>query len=149
MARFKPSACFATLGVYITKVWLDMAFSLSGFADEISPNLDVQIQTLTRLGVTGLDLRSIEKINVLDLDQATLESVRQKCSEAGLHVQSIGSPVNKVPLLGSSQALETSKLEKAIDAAKATGTSVIRIFTPEVPATEFEHAWTSIEAWMA
>ncbi len=71
-------------------------FSLSAFADEISPDLDVQVATLEKLRVPGLDLRSVDGVNVLDLSLDDLQRVHDKCGERGLHVQAIGSPVNKV-----------------------------------------------------
>ena len=126
-----------------------MSFPLSAFADEISPHLDQQIATLARLGVPGLDLRSVEGVNVLDLTDAQLEEVAQKCADRGLHVQAIGSPVNKVPFSGANQIQELAKLERAIHAADKTGTKLIRIFSPEVPQADFDHAWMAVEAWMA
>lgn len=126
-----------------------MSLLLSAFADEISPDLDVQIATLKRLGVQGLDLRSVQGKNVLDLTDAELDEVATKCAENGLHVQAIGSPVNKVPLTGSNQPLEIDKMERAIHAAQRTGTQVIRIFSPEVPKADYSNAWMAVEAWMA
>ena len=126
-----------------------MRFALSGFADEISPNLDLQIATLKRLGVPGLDLRSVEGVNVLDLNDAQLDEVAQKCANNGIHVQCIGSPVNKVQLTGANQPLELEKLERAIHAAQKTGTKLIRIFSPEVPEADYANAWMAVEAWMA
>ncbi len=126
-----------------------MPFPLSAFADEISPDLDVQVTTLKRLQVPGLDLRSVDGVNVLDLTDAQLDEVAQKCADNDLHVQAIGSPVNKVPYSAANQALELAKLHKAIHAANRTGTKLIRIFSPEVPKVDFDNAWMAIEAWMA
>ena len=80
-----------------------MAFPLSAFADEISPDLDVQIATLKRLDVPGLDLRSVRGKNVLNLTDAELDEVAEQCAANGLHVQAIGSPVNKVSFSASNQ----------------------------------------------
>lgn len=121
-----------------------MRFALSAFADEISPNLDVQVATLKRLNVPGLDLRSVEGVNVLDLGDAQLHEVAQKCAENGLHVQAIGSPVNKVKFTPENQAIEMEKLRRAIKAAKRTETDNIRIFSPEAPVD----AWPGVKAWM-
>jgi 3-dehydroshikimate dehydratase len=125
-----------------------MPLPLSAFADEISPELDVQISTLKRLGVKGLDLRSVRGKNVLDLNEAELDEVAQTCADNGLHVQAIGSPVNKVPLSGTNQSVEIEKLERAIHAAQRTGTKLIRIFSPEVPKADYQNAWMAVEAWM-
>lgn len=50
-------------------------WTLSGFADEISPSLDEQCQTLKRLGIGYLELRGAWDVNVLDLSDEQLESV--------------------------------------------------------------------------
>jgi len=122
---------------------------LSAFADEISPHLDQQVATLARLNVPGLDLRSVAGNNVLNLSDAQLDEVSEACAKQGLHIQAIGSPVNKVPMTGSNQPQELAKLERAIHAARRTGTNLIRIFTPEVDPKDFENAWIVMEAWMA
>lgn len=126
-----------------------MPFVLSAFADEISPHLDQQVATLARLNVPGLDLRSVEGINVLKLSDAQLDEVSEACAQKGLHIQAIGSPVNKVPMTGSNQTQELEKLERAIHAARRIKTNLIRIFTPEVDPKDFENAWIVMEAWMA
>lgn len=119
-------------------------FALSAFADEISPDLDVQVAALKRLGVAGLDLRSVGGVNVLDLDADALRRVGDACAEAGLHVQAIGSPVNKVAYRPENEAPERAKLERAIEAAKALGVRRIRLFTPEAP----EERSGEVLAWM-
>ena len=42
-------------------------FTLSAFADEISPDPQEQIDVLSQCGVRHIELRSILKTNVLDL----------------------------------------------------------------------------------
>ena len=42
-------------------------FTISAFADEISPDPQEQIDVLSRCGVKHIELRSIHKTNVLDL----------------------------------------------------------------------------------
>jgi sugar phosphate isomerase/epimerase len=126
-----------------------MQVRLSAFADEISPDLDVQISTLGRLGVAGLDLSSVGGTNVLQLSDDQIVRVRRRCEERGLHVQAIGSPVNKVELTASNQASELAKLERAIQCAKLAGTAIIRIFSPQVPEPDYQNAWAAVDAWIA
>ena len=124
-------------------------FVLSGFADEISPDLSVQVSTLTRLGVPGLDLRSVDGINVLDLTIDDLFKVTETCREAGIHVQSIGSPVNKVPYDPMNQARELDKLRKAFKAAELVNVKRIRLFTPELPKEQWDRDGHKVIAWMS
>ena len=50
---------------------------LSGFADEISPDLSVQLDTLDSLGIKYLELRGVWNKNVLALTDKELTA---KCS---------------------------------------------------------------------
>ncbi len=123
-------------------------FCLSGFADEISPDLNVQVSTLDRLGVKGLDLRSVGGVNVLDLSITELQKVHDACAEKGLHVQAIGSPVNKVAFEPLNEAREFDKLRRAIKAAHRVNVKRIRIFTPMVAEGQNEAAGPKVIAWM-
>jgi sugar phosphate isomerase/epimerase len=123
-------------------------FTLSAFADEISPNLDVQVATLVRLKVPGLDLRSVNGVNVLDLTGDELQRVHDKCAENGLHVQAIGSPVNKVPYEVLNEAREYDRLRKAIKAAQRVNIKRIRIFSPMVPDDQHDLLADKVIAWM-
>jgi sugar phosphate isomerase/epimerase len=125
-----------------------MTFTLTAFADEVSPNLDEQVAALKQHGVQGLDVRSVEKVNVLDLTLDDLEAVRNKCMENGLHVSCVGSPVNKVPYDVMNRARELDRLRKACYAAARLNTKRVRIFTPEVPVEEHEARTTDVIKWM-
>lgn len=111
-------------------------FSLTAFADEISPDLDVQTAELARLGVEGLDLRSVGGTNVMDLTLPQLEGVIEKCHEHGLKVSCVGSPVNKVPYDVMTEAKEFDRLKHACYVAHRLNTKKIRIFSPETHEPE-------------
>lgn len=123
-------------------------FPLSAFADEISPDLSVQVHELKRLGVLGLDVRSLSGKNVLDLAEETLREIGTACQKAGLHVESVGSPVNKVTYSQEAAKAETAKLRRAIDAAKALGVKKIRVFSPHVPEGREEALWPEVLEFM-
>ncbi len=106
-------------------------FSLTAFADEIDPSIGVQIETLVRLGLTGIDVRSVDGVNVLELSEAVLSDVYLRAKDAGLRVQCVASPVNKVPYTPEGQAVELERLKRAISAAQGLGTERIRLFSPE------------------
>ncbi len=118
------------------------ATALTAFADEISPDLSEQLATLVRLRYTGLDLRSAFGKNVLQLTNDEVLQVRQMTEKAGLVIQAIGSPVNKVLLDSSLREGELRKLERAIEIAHVCGTDRIRIFSPE------SDNWAEVRGWM-
>lgn len=102
----------------------------SGFADEAASDLETQIECLISAGIEGLDVRSVDGTNVLDLTDSRLEAIRTQCQDRGLHVQCVGSPVNKVEFSAPNQTIHMEKLRRAIHAAHHLGTNRIRLFSP-------------------
>ena len=68
-------------------------FVLSGFADEISHDLEQQIQTLTKLNIGYLELRGVSGKNVLELTDEEAAQVKSRLDEAGIKVSAIGSRI--------------------------------------------------------
>ena len=73
-------------------------WTLTGFADEISPELDEQLDTIADQSIGFVELRSVWNKNVLDLTDDEVEKVGGAMSERGIGVSSIGSPIGKVPI---------------------------------------------------
>lgn len=106
---------------------------LSAFADEISPDLDEQVDVLAREGIHYLDLRSAWNINVLDLSDEQVERIRQILQAHSIHVAAIGSPIGKAPI-DSPFETELQSLDRAIVVAQALHTPYIRLFSYYLPA---------------
>ena len=109
-----------------------MTFKISGFGDEISDELTVQLRVLRDLGVDALEPRRVqlpgaESKNIVDLSDAELHRMRGMLDDYGIACSQIGSPVGKAPL-GSDLAEQRRKLEGAIRAARALNTRFIRVF---------------------
>ncbi|WP_022918065.1 sugar phosphate isomerase/epimerase family protein [Ruania albidiflava] len=103
-------------------------WTLSGFADEIDPDLDLQVATITQLGLNYLEFRSAWDTNVLDLTDAQVEEVRSTLSAAGLQVSAIGSPIGKIGI-EEDFGPHTDRMRRAVDVAQALDTGYIRIFS--------------------
>ena len=103
-------------------------FKISAFADEISPDLDEQIKGCRDNTVTHFELRSVNKINVLDFDADLRKTIKSKLTDAGMGVVSIGSPIGKVKISDSwEQHFDRFKI--AVDAAEFFGAPLVRIFS--------------------
>jgi 3-dehydroshikimate dehydratase len=101
---------------------------LSGFADEISPELDQQIATCKQTGVTHFELRGVAGKNVLDFDASLRNEIKTKLAANGMGVVSIGSPIGKVAIdLPWQQHMDRFKI--AVDAAEFFGAPFIRVFS--------------------
>ena len=112
---------------------------LSAFADEISANLDEQIAVLHNENISYLDLRSVEGINVLDLSDSQVITIKNTLNKQNIGVACIGSPIGKVSI--ASPFNETlTKLERAIELADIFQTPFIRIFSFYPPVLSAEDA---------
>lgn len=105
---------------------------LSGFADELSPSFDEQLAGLNRLGVSHIELRGIDGINVSDLTNEKLREVREKLSAAGIKVSSIGSPIGKISI-EDDFAPHMDKLKRTLEIQKELGATYLRMFSFYIP----------------
>ncbi|MDQ8735130.1 hypothetical protein [Paenibacillus sp. LHD-38] len=72
-----------------------MAMKVTCFADEISQDLEEQLQVLSEMGLSHLEIRSVWGKNVLELDAEELDRINGMVKERGFGVSSIASPVGK------------------------------------------------------
>ncbi|HEY2076069.1 MAG TPA: sugar phosphate isomerase/epimerase family protein [Streptosporangiaceae bacterium] len=112
-----------------------MTFVLSGFADEISPDLDEQLAVLAAESISHLELRSVWSTNVADLDDTQLGRLRRRLHESGVHVSAIGSPIGKISV-DAPLAPELERLRRVADVACELGTTLVRVFSFFIPQAQ-------------
>lgn len=110
-------------------------FTLSGFADEISPDLDAQLEVLERLGIHYLELRGVWNKNVLALDDREIKTVKAELAKRGIKVSAIGSPIGKIRI-DDPFGPHLKDFRRAIDIAEYLDCPYIRIFSFYVPEGE-------------
>src|SRR6201999_3018749 len=98
---------------------------LSGFSDEISPDLDTQLAVLAELSIRHLELRSAWSTGVADLDDAQVARIRRALDGAGVAVSAIGSPIGKIPV-DAPLAPELDRLRRSAHLAGGGDTSLGR-----------------------
>jgi sugar phosphate isomerase/epimerase len=103
-------------------------FTLSAFGDEITDDLGGQLAVLASEQVFFLELRGAWGQNVLDLSPEDLERAAAMLQSQGFGVSAIGSPIGK-STLDRPREFELERLERAIRAAEALGTRMIRVFS--------------------
>jgi len=102
--------------------------TLSGFADEIGPDLDLQIQTLLSEGIRHLELRGIWGKNILDLSADERKEAKARLAGAGIGVSAIGSPIGKVAIDEPwKEHLDLYRI--TLDAAEVFEAPYIRLFS--------------------
>src|SRR5262245_64123353 len=71
-------------------------FTISAFADEISPDPQVQIDVLKSCGVRHIEFRSILGTNVLALSDLQIREFKALLDKHGFQLSAIGSPIGKI-----------------------------------------------------
>jgi sugar phosphate isomerase/epimerase len=107
-------------------------WTLTGFADEISPELDEQLDTLTEESISYMELRSVWNTNVLDLTDDELERVKAAATERSIAISSIGSPIGKVPITDSFGP-HLERFRRALRAAEIMEAPYLRVFSFFIP----------------
>src|SRR5215211_203362 len=96
-------------------------FTISAFADEISPDPEQQIDVLKSCGVRHIELRSILGINVLALSDLQIQELKSLLDKHGFKLSAIGSPIGKIRI-DEPFAPHLEKFRHAIELAKILGT---------------------------
>ena len=101
---------------------------LYAFADETHPEIDLQIRTLLRNGLQGLEIRDVDGTNVSSITEEKAREVRKKLDENGLITWSIGSPIGKSDLAENPE-VENERLKRTLETAGILGARRIRLFS--------------------
>lgn len=107
-------------------------WTLSGFADEISPDLDEQLAVVTDLGLKYIEFRSAWDVNVLDLDGEQLRRAKGALTASGVRVSSIGSPIGKISI-SDDNGPHLERMKYALEVAEFLEAPYIRIFSYFIP----------------
>jgi sugar phosphate isomerase/epimerase len=108
---------------------------LSAFADEISADLNEQIEVLQSEHIHFIDLRGVWNTNVLDLTDQQVGEIKQTLDANGIGVSAIASPIGKIPIDASFEE-HLKRFRKAIELAQFFETPYVRIFSFYPPVSE-------------
>ena len=103
-------------------------WTLSGFADEISPDLTEQCEVASGLGLKYIEVRSAWDVNILDLSPDQLATMKKTLSAYGIKVSSIGSPIGKI-FIDEDFGPHLERMRHAAEVAHELDAPYIRIFS--------------------
>jgi sugar phosphate isomerase/epimerase len=115
-------------------------FTLSAFADEISPDPQQQVHVLGQCNVRHIEFRSILGTNVLALTDHQVDEFKSLLDCSGFKLSAIGSPLGKIRI-DEPFGPHRDKLDRAIELAKKFGTPNIRIFSYYPPQDATDADW--------
>jgi L-ribulose-5-phosphate 3-epimerase len=122
-----------------------VTFPIAAITDEFSLDLEIALDAMAKIGMTGAELRLIGDHNMIDLSDAEVTDVRRRVEQRGMHVLSIASPVLKCVLpdappiderleqdvFGSAYTIDDQPRlsQRAFEIAELTGARIIRVFS--------------------
>jgi sugar phosphate isomerase/epimerase len=107
---------------------------LCAFADEISADLDEQIQVCRECGIRLIELRGVGGVNVLDFSRQMRSRIKSRLAESGISVACIGSPIGKVKISDPWEA-HLERFRIAVELAEFFEARMIRLFSYYPPAS--------------
>jgi 3-dehydroshikimate dehydratase len=115
-------------------------FTLSAFADEISPDPQEQVAVLKSCGVRHIEFRSIHKTNVLALSDEQIAEFKKLLDGEGFKLSAIGSPVGKIRVDEPFEP-HLEKFRRAVHLCQVFGTPNVRVFS-YYPPENFDGNWS-------
>lgn len=102
----------------------------SGFADEAADGIDGQIAAMRALGWPGIELRSVDGVNIHDLDEAGFVRVARAVEKSGLAVNCIGSTIaNWGKSVDEDFSAAMEQVDRAARRAAILGAPMVRIMS--------------------
>ena len=101
---------------------------LCAFADEAGAPLGEQIAAMKRNGISLLEIRHVDGVNIADITAAEAQEIRKLLDDAGISVWSVGSPIGKYPL-SEPFAPHLDAFLRVTELAEILGAEHMRIFS--------------------
>jgi len=102
--------------------------TLSAFADEIGPDLKLQMDACQAQGIACIDVRGIDNKNVSTLSIKEVRQYRKRMLDRGFSVPCIGSPIGKIRM-DEDFGIHLELLRHCCDVAREFGTRNVRVFS--------------------
>jgi sugar phosphate isomerase/epimerase len=108
---------------------------ITGFADEIHRDIEVQVRLLKELGISHLELRNANGKNISEFTLEEAKALKNYLLDNQIKVSAIGSPIGKIQITDDFEPhFETYK--QVVEIAKIMETPYIRIFSFFMPEGE-------------
>lgn len=114
--------------------------TLSAFADEISPDIDEQAETLLAEGIAHLDFRGAYGLKAQQFGDDELKEIKRKLDSRGIHVAGVGSALGKIAIAGDLER-HNADFARILEIAKRLEAPYIRLFSFHTPSERKPQAY--------
>ncbi|HOB20904.1 MAG TPA: sugar phosphate isomerase/epimerase family protein [Candidatus Atribacteria bacterium] len=110
-------------------------FMLSAFADEIDPDLKIQMDVLRQHGIDHIEMRGVYGKSIVSYSLEEVKSIKQELDANGFKISALGSPIGKIGILDDFRP-HLDLFRHALDIAAILETKYIRMFSFYMPEGE-------------
>ena len=114
--------------------------ALSGFADEIDPMLDRQLEALGKLGMHYIEMRGVDGKNLVRCTDGEIRQIRSRLEAAQVRLSSIGSPIGKIGI-EEDFGPHFDLFRRTVEIAKLLEAPYIRMFSFYTPEGRDPDLW--------
>ncbi len=107
-------------------------YSITGFADEIDADFNVQLEFLQKIGVKHMEIRGVDGKNISALSREEVLEVKEKLEKAQIQISAIGSPIGKYNIVDDFEP-HFESFQYICEIAKTLDANYIRIFSFHLP----------------
>ena len=103
---------------------------LTGFADEVSSNIEDQIRVTKELGWNAIEARSIGELNIHDISDVDFENVCKALLDNGIHINCFGSTIaNWSKKISDPFEISLQEVERTISRMQRLNVKLVRIMS--------------------
>lgn len=110
-------------------------FIFTGFSDEISSDIIVQMDELDKLGIKNIEMRGVNGKSIVNHSLEEAINIKRLLDERGFKVSAIGSPIGKISIAEDFEP-HLQLFKHTVEIAKIIQTKYIRVFSFFIPEGE-------------
>ena len=111
---------------------MEIKINITGFADEIAPDLTTQINSVKSLGISHIEMRSVDGDNLIFHSNEKVHEIKKHLDDNGVTLSALGSPLGKIGITDPF-APHFDAFKRAVEIAHIMETPNIRMFSFYLP----------------
>lgn len=112
---------------------MDITNRLTGFADEIANELEVQVASIKKLGMSHIEMRGVDGNNLIYHTNEKVKYIKDYLDSNGVKLSALGSPLGKIGIDDDFEA-HFEEFKRAVEICHMVDTLNIRMFSYYIPS---------------
>lgn len=109
-----------------------MKVKITGFADEIAPDLKTQVEAMKKLGISHIEMRGVDGDNLIFHSNEKIAEIKKYLNDNHILLSALGSPLGKIGITDDFTH-HFEQFKRAVEIAQMMDTPNIRMFSFYLP----------------